>query len=586
MAAPKEKAPKGTVKKVLRLLRPYRLRLALSLLCAAGNVACTLLIPLLFGRAVDLIAGPGQVDLIGIKKELLLVLAGIAVCALCAWCMARLNCSVAYGAVRDLRARAFAHINVLPFSYLDSHPTGETLSRVITDADQFCDGLLLGFTQFFTGVLTIAGTLALLIRLHWLVAAAVVLLTPLSLFAARRIARRSYRFFREQSVLRAEQTAGIEEITGNLKTVKAFAREREEQARFDATNDKLSAAALKAIFVSSTSNPVTRFVNALVYAAVALTGALCVLGRFGGGLTVGMLAAALSFANQYTKPFNEISAVFAELQNSLCCFSRVTALTEEEPEPPDAPDAGELLSAAGLVDIENAAFSYDKSGSLIEGFNLHVSPGQTVAIVGPTGCGKTTLINLLLRFYDVDAGCIRLEGRDIRDLTRRSLRSAYGMVLQETWLKGGTVRENICMGKPEADDEEMVAAAKRTHAHGFISRLPQGYDTVLGEDGGALSQGQKQLLCITRVMLASPPILILDEATSSIDLRTEIRVQKAFRRLMEGRTAFVVAHRLSTIMHADTIVVMNAGKIVEQGSHRELLEKGGFYADLWNSQFS
>ena len=586
MAAPENKAPRGTVKKVLRMLRPYRLRLALSLLCAAANVVCTLLIPMLFGRAIDLIAGPGLVDFAGIRKELLVVLAGVAVCAAGAWLMARLGCNVAYGAVRDLRESAFDKINVLPFSYLDAHPTGETLSRVITDADQFCDGLLLGFTQFFTGALTIVGTLALLIRLHWLIAAAVVLLTPLSLFAARLIARRSYRYFQEQSAVRAEQTARIEEITGNLKTVKAFAREKAEQKLFDETNGRLSAAALKAVFVSSTSNPVTRFVNALVYAAVALAGAFAVLGMLGGGLTVGMLAAALSYANQYTKPFNEISAVFAELQNSLCCAARVLALIEETPEPPDAPDAAVLSAADGKVDIENVAFSYDKAKPLIENFNLRVTPGQTVAIVGPTGCGKTTFINLLMRFYDVDAGSIRLEGHEIRSLTRKSLRSAYGMVLQETWLKGGTVRENICMGKPDATEDEMIAAAKRAHAHGFISRLEHGYDTVLGEDGGALSQGQKQLLCITRVMLVSPPILILDEATSSIDLRTEIRVQKAFRRLMEGRTAFVVAHRLSTIMHADTIVVMDAGRIVEQGTHKELLAKGGFYANLWNSQFT
>ena len=585
MAENAKKAPKGTVKKVLRLLRPYRLRLALSLLCAAANVACTLLIPVLFGRAIDLIAGPGLVDFAGVRRELIFVLIGVGGCAVAAWLMARLNCSVAYGAVRDLRTRAFETINVLPFSYLDAHPTGETLSRVVTDADQFCEGLLLGFTQFFTGVLTIGGTLALLIRLNWLIAAAVVLLTPLSLFAARWIARHSYRYFGEQSAVRAEQTAQIEEITGNLKTVKAFAREKAERIRFDEINGRLSAASLKAVFVSSISNPVTRFVNALVYAAVALVGAFAALGMFGGGLTVGLLAAALSYATQYTKPFNEISAVFAELQNSLCCAARVLALTEETPEPPDAPDALALSAAAGQGDIENAAFSYDKAKPLIENFNLHVTPGQTVAVVGPTGCGKTTFINLLMRFYDVDAGCIRLDGHDIRGVTRKSLRAAYGMVLQETWLKSGTVRENICMGKPDATEEEMIAAAKRAHAHGFISRLPQGYDTVLGEDGGALSQGQRQLLCITRVMLASPPILILDEATSSIDLRTEQRVQKAFRRLMEGRTAFVVAHRLSTIMHADTIVVMNAGKIVEQGTHAALLAEGGFYAQLWNAQF-
>ena len=585
MAKPEQKAPKGTVKKVLRLLRPHGAALICSLLLAVANVACTLMIPMIFGYAIDLITGPGTVDFAGIRSHLFTALIGVGICAASAWIMARLNCRVTYGVVRDLRDRAFSKINVLPFSYLDSHPTGETLSRVIADADQFSEGLLLGFSQFFTGVLTIAGTLALLIRLNYLIAAAVALLTPLSLFAARLIARHSYRYFKDQTTVRAEQTAQIEEIAGNLKTVKAFRREKAEQARFDETNGRLSAAALKAIFVSSITNPATRFVNAVVYAAVALVGAFCVLGKFGTGLTVGMLAAALSYANQYTKPFNEISAVFAELQNSLCCAARVLELIEEAPEPADAPDAEELINASGAVEIENAAFSYDKSKPLIENFNLSVRPGQTVAIVGPTGCGKTTFINLLLRFYDVDAGEIRLDGHEIRSLTRSSLRAAYGMVLQETWLKHGTVRENICMGKPDATEEEMVAAAKRTHAHGFITQLPQGYDTVLGEDGGSLSQGQKQLLCITRVMLCSPPILILDEATSSIDLRTEIRVQRAFRRLMEGRTAFVVAHRLSTIMHADTIVVMDKGKIVEQGTHQELLERGGFYASLWNSQF-
>ena len=586
MRKPENKAPKGTVKKVLALLSRYRGRLLLSLLFAALNVAFTLAIPLLFGQAVDLIAGPDSVDLPGVLGKLAVCLILIALCALAAWAMARINNAVTCNTVRDLRDRAFAKINVLPFSYLDSHPTGETLSRVVNDADQFAEGLLLGFSQFFTGVLTIGGTLLLLIRLHPLIAAAVALLTPLSLFAARFIARRSYRYFRARTGLRAEQTAQIEEITGNLKTVRAFGRSKAEQKTFDEGNDRLAGATLKAIFVSSVTNPATRFVNALVYAAVALAGAFCVLGKFGGGLTVGMLATALSFANQYTKPFNEISAVFAELQNSLCCAARVLELIDAPAETPDPPDAVVPANVEGRMELKDVSFSYDKSKTLLEHVNVSVRPGQTVAIVGPTGCGKTTLINLLMRFYDPDAGEICLDGNEIRTLTRAGLRAACGMVLQETWLKNATVRDNICMGKPDATEEEMIAAAKKAHAHAFISRLPQGYDTVLGEEGGALSQGQKQLLCITRVMLSAPPILLLDEATSSIDLRTEIRVQKAFARLMENRTCFVVAHRLSTIMHADLILVMNEGNIVEQGTHAELLEKGGFYAELWNSQFA
>ena len=578
-------APKGTVKKALRLLRPYRGRLALALLLAAGNVAATLCVPMLYGYAIDLIAGKGRVDLAGVRAKLLFALLGIALCAGTAWAMSRLNCVVAYGAVRDLRLKAFDTLQTLPLSFLDAHPTGETLSRVVNDADQFSEGLLLGFTQFFTGVLTIVGTLALLIRLNPLIAAAVFVLTPLSLFAARFIARRSYSGFAEQTRLRAETTADIEEVTGGLKIVKAFGREAAEQQKFDVLNEDLGRASLRAIFVSSVTNPVTRFINALVYAAVALVGAFAVMGRLGGGLTVGLLATALGFANQYTKPFNEISAVFAELQNALCCFSRLSDLIETPPETPDPPDAAVLSDVAGAVTLEELSFSYDRAKPLLQRLSLDVTPGQTVAIVGPTGCGKTTLINLLMRFYEPDAGRILLDGAPITRFTRRSLRAACGMVLQDTWLKNATVRENICMGKPDATEAEMVAAAKQTHAHSFIKRLPQGYETVLGEDGGSLSQGQKQLLCITRVMLLSPPILILDEATSSIDLRTEQKVQRAFDRLMKGRTAFVVAHRLSTVMHADLIVVMEAGRIVQTGTHEALLREEGLYARLWNSQF-
>ena len=584
-AKQKQRAPKGTVKKVLRFLGRYRPLLLLSLLCTAVNVALTLLIPLQFGRLIDLLLGAGLVDLSAVAAGLARCAAGIAVCALGAWCAAAANNRVTFGVVRDIRNAAFRKIHLLPVSFLDSHPAGDTLSRIVNDTDTFADGLLLGFTQFFSGALTIAGTMALLLRLNLLIAAAVALLTPLSLFAARFFATHSYRYFREQTAVRGEQTAGIDEITGNLKTVKAFSREAAEQVRFDEINGRLRRASLRAIFYSSAANPATRFVNNLVYAAVALVGAFSVTGVLGGGLTVGLLATALSYANRYTKPFNEISSVFAELQNALSCAARVIELLEEPEETPDPPDARVLTDAAGAVEIENVAFSYDKRTELIRDFSLSVAPGSLVAVVGPTGCGKTTFINLLMRFYDVDAGRILLDGTDVRDITRASMRSAYGMVLQETWLKNATVRENITMGKPDATDAEIVAAAKKAHAHSFIRRLPHGYDTVLGEDGGSLSQGQKQLLCITRVMLSAPPILILDEATSSIDLRTEIRVQKAFNALMEGRTGFVVAHRLSTVMNADVIVVMDGGRIVEQGTHKELLEKGGFYAKLWRSQF-
>ena len=578
-----EKAPKGTVREVLRLLKPYRAKLLFSLLMAAANVAATLAVPMIFGGAIDLIAGKGRVDIAGVRSALIMALLGAAGAAAAAWVMARFNYHVAYGAVRDLREKAFGKLHTLPLSYLDAHPSGETLSRIVNDADQFSEGLLLGFTQFFTGILTIAGTLALLIRLHPLIAAAVFVLTPLSLFAARFIARRSYGGFAEQTRLRGGATADVEEITGGLKTVKAFGREEAAAARFEKKNDALAKASLRAIFISSVSNPATRFINALVYAAVALVGAYVVLGRFGGGLSVGMLATALGFANQYTKPFNEISAVFAELQNALSCFARVRELIAEPDETPDGPQAAALTDVRGAVELRDVSFSYTPEKPLLQHLSLKVEPGKTVAIVGPTGCGKTTLINLLMRFYEPDSGEILLDGVSIAKASRSSLRAACGMVLQETWLKNATVRENICMGRPDATEEKMLAATKRTHADSFIRRLPQGYDTVLGEDGGALSAGQKQLLCITRVMLASPPILILDEATSSIDLRTEQRVQRAFDRLMKGRTAFVVAHRLSTVMHADKIVVMEAGKIVQTGTHETLLKEGGLYAQLWTA---
>ncbi|MBQ7689474.1 MAG: ABC transporter ATP-binding protein [Clostridia bacterium] len=556
-----------------------------SLLCAAINVAFALYIPLLFGGAVDLLIGEGRTDLSAVGETLTKSIVCILICAVGAWLSAAVNNRITFGVVRDIRNKTFEKINILPLSYLDMHKTGDTLSRIVNDTDTFADGLLLGFTQFFSGVLTIAGTLILLIRLNVLIAAAVVLLTPLSLFASRFLATRSYRFFREQATVRGEQTAVIDEVAGNLKTVKAFSREETEQRRFEEINGRLQKASLRAVFCSSAVNPTTRFVNSLVYAAVALLGAFSVTGLIGGGLTVGLLAAALSYANQYTRPFNEISSVFAELQNALGCADRVFTLMEAQEETPDKNDALVFSGPPETVEAENVSFSYDPASKLIENFNLHVKKGSRVAIVGPTGCGKTTIINLLMRFYDVDAGAIRLDGTDIRDVTRRSLRGSYGMVLQETWLQNASVRDNIRLGKPDATDDEIVAAAKKAHAHSFIKRLPQGYDTVLGEDGGSLSQGQKQLLCITRVMLCAPPMLILDEATSSIDLRTEIKVQKAFNTLMEGCTSFVVAHRLSTIMHADLILVMDRGSVVEQGTHSELLANRGFYYRLWNSQF-
>ncbi len=577
----KKNAPAGTVKKVMNFISGYKLPLLLSLITAAVGVVLNILIPLFFGNAIDLIIGKGNVDFDGIKAILIKTAVAVIICAVSTWLMSTLNNRITYGVVKDIRTRAFDRITVLPLSYLDSHPTGDTVNRVINDVDTFADGLLMGFTQFFTGILTIIGTLIMLIRLNLFVALAVVCLTPLSLFVARFIAKHSYDYFKAQSEQKAAAAATADESFSNIKTVKAFGREKILSEKYDRESEEVRRTSLKAIFFSSITNPSTRFVNSIVYAAVALTGALNILS--GGTMTVGLLSSALSYANRYTKPFNEISSVFAELQNALACAARVIDLIEEPAEAPDKKDALAEFEPLGNMDIDGVYFSYTPDTPLIEDFNLHVKKGERVAIVGPTGCGKTTFINLLMRFYDVISGTISIDGINERDLTRHALRSSFGMVLQETWLKTGTVRENIAMGKPDATDAEIEDAARRAHAHSFIKRLPNGYDTVIGEDGGNLSQGQKQLMCIARVMLMSPPILILDEATSSIDTRTEIKVQKAFAELLQNRTSFVVAHRLSTTVNSDVILVMNKGRIIEQGTHRELLEKNGFYARLWNA---
>ena len=580
-----KKAQKGTAKKVLQYLRPYRALVAASILLSAAAVAGTLYIPVLVGRAIDRIIGPGQVDLEAVGK--LLTTIGIIAGATAGiqWLNNTINNRITYQVIRDVRSRAFRRLQVLPLSYLDAHPTGEIVSRVIADVDQFADGLLLGFSQLFTGAATILGTLGFMLAIRPGIAAVVVLLTPLSFVVAKFIAGHTYRFFSDQSEARGAQTAFIDEMLGNQKVVRAFGREEKSREAFDGINERLAECSLKAVFFSSLTNPCTRFVNNVVYAAVALTGALVCLGS-GGAFTVGSLSALLSYANQYTKPFNEISGVVTELQNALACAERIFDLIAEPAEEPDAPDARVLKDVAGHVTIDGVAFSYVPERPLITGLSLDVPPGSRVAIVGPTGCGKTTLINLLMRFYDVQAGAIRAEGTDIRRITRRSLRGAYGMVLQDTWLRAGTIRENLTLGKPDATDEEVLVACKAAHAHSFIRRLPQGYDTVVGEDGGQLSQGQKQLLCIARIMLRLPPMLILDEATSSIDTRTEAKIQQAFTAMMEGRTTFIVAHRLSTIREADVILAMRDGQIVEQGSHEELLKKDGFYANLYNSQFA
>ena len=588
MSKARQKAEKGTLKKVLRYLKPYWALVLLSILLSAVTVALTLYVPVLIGRAIDGIVGPGQVDFANVLSLLTRIGVIVGITALVQWLVNSINNKITYQVVRDVRDQAFRRLQILPLSYIDSHPVGGIVSQVIADVDQFADGLLLGFTQLFTGVVTILGTLGFMVSIRPGIAAVVVLLTPLSFLVARYIASHTYSFFRQQSETRGEQTAFIDEMLGNQKVVKAFGQEEKSLKKFDEINDRLEKTSLKAIFYSSLTNPCTRFVNNVVYAVVALSGALVCIASAGTAapFTVGGLSALLSYANQYTKPFNEISGVVTELQNALACAARIFHLISEPAQTPDDPDARVLAQAEGQVDIENAAFSYTPDKPLIERLNLHVRPGQCIAIVGPTGCGKTTLINLLMRFYDVDAGSISVEGTDIRHITRRSLRANYGMVLQETWLKAGTVRENLVMGKPDATDEEMIAACKAAHAHSFIKRLPDGYDTVIGEDGGQLSQGQKQLLCIARIMLCLPPMLILDEATSSIDTRTEIRIQKAFATMMQGRTTFIVAHRLSTIREADVILVMRDGHIIEQGDHETLLRQNGFYAKLYNSQFA
>ncbi len=586
MSRAKQKAQPGTMKKVLEYLRPYMGLVALSVLLAAVTVALTLYVPVLIGRAIDLIVGPGQVDMPGILRLILRIAIVVAATAAVQWVVNTINNKITFQVVRDVRAQAFAKLQILPLSYIDSHPTGEIVSRVIADVDQFADGLLLGFTQLFTGVVTILGTLGFMISIRPGIALVVVLLTPLSFVVARFIATHTYSYFRQQSETRGEQTAFIDEMIGNQKVVKAFGHEQQNVERFDEINERLEKCSLQAIFYSSLTNPCTRFVNNVVYAGVALAGALVCVACGGAGFTVGSLSALLSYANQYTKPFNEISGVVTELQNALACASRIFQLIAEPPQTPDAPDARVLKDAQGQVEMKDVSFSYVPDRKLIEALNLSVKPGQHVAIVGPTGCGKTTLINLLMRFYDVNGGAIRVDGTDVRQITRASLRANYGMVLQETWLKSGTIRENLVMGKPDATDEEVIAAARACHAHSFIKRLPQGYDTVIGEDGGRLSQGQKQLLCITRIMLCLPPMLILDEATSSIDTRTELKIQHAFTTMMDGRTTFIVAHRLSTIREADVILVMRDGSIVEMGSHEALLQRNGFYAKLYNSQFA
>ncbi len=573
---------RGTLRKVLRYIRKYWVYLALSIIMAAVTVTLTLYLPILTGRVIDLIVRKGEVDFDGVFAILRQMAVVIGITAAAQWVMNICNNKMTYRIVQDIRDEAFKRIEILPLKYIDEHSYGEVVSRVIADVDQFADGLLMGFTQFFTGVITILGTLGFMLSVNVGITGVVVLITPLSFLVAAFIARKTFVMFRAQSETRGEQTALIEEMIGNQKVVQAFSHEDEALEEFDEINGRLEKCSLKAIFYSSITNPSTRFVNNLVYAGVAVAGAVFAIR---GGISVGQLSCFLSYANQYTKPFNEISGVVTELQNALACAARIFALIEEEPQIPDKDNAVCLGDVEGSVDLAHVDFSYVPDKKLITDFNLSVRPGQRVAIVGPTGCGKTTVINLLMRFYDVNAGSIRVEGHDIRDVTRKSLRANYGMVLQETWLKGGTVRDNIVMGKPEATEEEIIAAAKASHAHSFIKRLPDGYDTIIAEDGGNLSQGQKQLLCITRVMLCLPPMLILDEATSSIDTRTEIRIQKAFAAMMEGRTSFIVAHRLSTIREADVILVMKDGNIIEQGDHETLLKQNGFYATLYNSQF-
>ena len=572
----------ATIKRILTYIKQYRFWGAASLILAVVTVATTLYAPILVGDGVDLIVDQGLVDFPGLLVILEKVAVVIAITGLSQWLMNHINNKITYRVVKDIRTKAFDRLEELPLSYVDSHRHGDIISRIIADIDQFSEGLLMGFTQLFTGVMTILGTLGFMLSVNPFITLVVVLLTPISLFVAAFIAKRTFSMFTLQSKTRGELTALVDEMLGNQKVVQAFGQEQEAQKRFEEINGRLKDCSLKAIFFSSITNPSTRFVNGLVYAAVGVAGAFAAVR---GALSVGQLSVFLSYANQYTKPFNEISGVVTELQNAIASAARVFELIDEEAEPSED-GAGELGCADGKVELEHVYFSYDPQVKLIEDLNLAVKPGQRVAIVGPTGCGKSTVINLLMRFYDVNSGQIRVDGRDVRSITRKSLRENYGMVLQETWLKSGTIRENIAYGKPDATDEEIIAAAKKSHAHSFIRRMPQGYDTVISEEGGNLSQGQKQLLCITRVMLCLPPMLILDEATSSIDTRTEIKIQEAFARMMEGRTSFIVAHRLSTIREADRILVMRDGRIIEQGTHRELLEKKGFYAELYNSQFA
>ena len=575
-----------TLKKVLARIGRYKALVILSLLMAAAIVTLTLYVPVLTGNAIDCILGAGRVDFDSLLGILIRIGVAVALTAVLQWVMSTLNNRITYRTVRDLRKDAFSKLETLPLSYLDGHSTGEITSRIVSDVDQFAEGLLIGFTQLFTGVLTILGTLGFMLAVNPMITLVVVLITPVSLLVASFIAKRTYRMFKLRSETRGAQTALIDEMIGGQNVVQAFGREAQTLSEFDRINGDLQKYTLRAIFFSSITNPSTRFVNSLVYAGVAIFGALAAATGGAGAITVGQLTMFLSYANQYTKPFNEISGVVTELQNALACAARVFDLLEQPSETPDDADAVTLTNIRGAVEIHDVCFSYRPGQRLIEHLNLRANPGQRIAIVGPTGCGKTTIINLLMRFYDVTSGRITVDGVPIRRATRSSLRSGYGMVLQETWLRSGTIRENIKMGRPDATDDEMIAAAKASHAHGFIRRLPNGYDTFISEDGGSLSQGQKQLLCIARVMLCLPPMLILDEATSSIDTRTELKVQEAFARLMEGRTSFVVAHRLSTIRTADCILVMRDGQIIEQGRHEELLEKGGFYAMLYNSQYA
>ncbi len=579
----RKKNSKATILKILKYLKPYSVLAVLSLLFAAASVVLTLYLPILIGNAIDYIIDSAHVDFESILKILMRMAVVIGLTALFQWLMNIINNRITYSVVKDIRTKAFANLQRLPLSYLDGKSSGDIMSRIVTDVDQFSDGLLMGFTQFFTGVMTILGTLVFMLRINVTISLVVILITPVSLFVAAFISKRTYTMFKRQSETRGEMTAHIDEMIGQLKVVKAFGHEDEATEQFDRINEKLQGFSLRAIFFSSITNPATRFVNSLVYTGVGITGAISAIN---GGISIGQLTSFLNYANQYTKPFNEISGVITELQNALSCAARVFELIEEKTETPEPEGAVILENADGHVAIEQVSFSYDSNKKLIENLNLDIKPGQRIAIVGPTGCGKSTLINLIMRFYDVRAGKISVDDVDIRQMTRESLRQNYGMVLQETWLRAGTIRDNIMFGKPDATEEDVIRAAKEAYAHSFIKRLPNGYDTVIGEDGGNLSQGQKQLLCIARVMLTLPPMLILDEATSSIDTRTEIKIQKAFAKMMEGRTSFIVAHRLSTIKEADKILVMKDGAVIEQGTHDELLSAKGFYANLYNSQFT